>query len=102
HVPPALVDRENMGCSVPIAQWLAGPLRNRAGDLLLSGESEGLRRSTVVRREWDRFLAGDSTNAPGIWAVVMFRAWQNRWLGSQADLGFTTAPPQKKTGRIIV
>jgi hypothetical protein len=33
-----------------------------------------------VRREWDRFLAGDSTNAAGIWAVVMFRAWQDRWL----------------------
>jgi asparagine synthase (glutamine-hydrolysing) len=80
HVPRALVDREKMGFSVPLAQWLAGPLRNWAGDLLLSGETEGLLRSTVVRREWDRFLGGDSTNAAGIWAVVMFRAWQNHWL----------------------
>jgi asparagine synthase (glutamine-hydrolysing) len=80
HVPRALVDREKMGFSVPLAQWLAGPLRNWAGDLLLSGETEGLLRSMVVRREWDQFLAGDSTNAAGIWAVVMFRAWQNHWL----------------------
>jgi asparagine synthase (glutamine-hydrolysing) len=82
HVPRALVDREKMGFSVPLAQWLAGPLRSWAGDLLLVGESEGMLRGTVVRREWDRFLAGDSSNAAGLWAVVMFRAWQERWLNS--------------------
>jgi len=100
HVPPALVDREKMGFSVPLTGWLAGPLRNWAGDLLLSGDSEGLLRSSVVRREWDRFLAGDSTNAAGIWAVVMFRAWQNRWLASSRE-GVTEFPaPYAKTGRI--
>ena len=83
HVPPSLVDREKMGFSVPLAKWLSGPLRNWAGDLLLSRESEEVLRSVPVRREWDRFLAGDSTNAAGIWAVVMFRAWQNRWLTSE-------------------
>jgi asparagine synthase (glutamine-hydrolysing) len=85
HVPRTMVDREKMGFSVPLAQWLAGPLRNWAGDLLLSGETEGLLRSMVVRREWDRFLAGDSTNCAGLWAVVMFRAWQNQWLPATRD-----------------
>jgi asparagine synthase (glutamine-hydrolysing) len=79
HVPPALVDREKMGFSVPLAQWLIGPLRNWAGDLLLSGENDGILKATVVRREWDRFVAGDSSNAAGLWALVMFRAWQCRW-----------------------
>jgi asparagine synthase (glutamine-hydrolysing) len=90
HVPPALVDREKMGFSVPLAQWLAGPLRNWAGDLLLSGEDDETLRSTVVRREWDRFIAGDSTNSAGLWALVMFRGWQQRWL---ADVGFARASP---------
>jgi len=80
HVPPALVDREKMGFSVPLAEWLAGPLRNWAGDLLLSLEKDGILRDTVVRREWDRFIAGESTNAAGLWALVMFRAWESRWL----------------------
>jgi asparagine synthase (glutamine-hydrolysing) len=80
HVPRALVDREKMGFSVPLAQWLAGPLRNWAGDLLLSDDPDGFLRSTVVRREWDRFLAGNSASAAGIWAVVMLRSWQDRWL----------------------
>jgi asparagine synthase (glutamine-hydrolysing) len=82
HVPRAMVDREKMGFSVPLAQWLAGPLRQWAGDLLLSSDSEGLLHSTTVQRQWDRFLAGDSTNCAGIWAVVMFRAWQDQWLES--------------------
>jgi asparagine synthase (glutamine-hydrolysing) len=80
HVPRALVDREKMGFSVPLAQWLSGPLRNWAGDLLHSDQTEGFLRSSVVHTEWDRFLAGDSSNAAGIWAVVMFRAWQDRWM----------------------
>jgi asparagine synthase (glutamine-hydrolysing) len=85
HVPRVLVDREKMGFSVPLAKWLSGPLRNWAGDLLLSHESGEFLQTMPVSREWDRFLAGDSTNAAGIWAVVMFRAWQNRWLISDAD-----------------
>ena len=80
HVPQALVDREKMGFSVPLTQWLAGPLRSWAGDLLISGEENGILRRAVVRREWDRFLAGDSTSAAGLWALVMFKAWESRWL----------------------
>ena len=82
HVPRALVDREKMGFSVPLAQWLAGPLRNWAGDLLLFGEQDDILRSTVVRREWDRFIAGDSSRSAGLWALVMFKAWQNRWVAA--------------------
>ena len=102
HVPRALVDREKMGFSVPLAQWLAGPLRNWAGDLLLSGETDGLLRSVVIRREWDRFLAGDSTDAAGIWAVVMFRAWLDRWLLSARDRAAVPNPGHEKTGRLNV
>ena len=28
HVPRSLVDREKMGFSVPLAKWLAGPLKS--------------------------------------------------------------------------
>ena len=80
HVPRAMVDREKMGFSVPLAKWLSGPLRDWAGDLLVSGDTGGLLLNAGVRKEWDRFLAGDSTNAAGIWALVMFRCWQSRWL----------------------
>jgi asparagine synthase (glutamine-hydrolysing) len=82
HVPAPLVDREKMGFSVPLTAWLAGPLKNWAGDLLLSSPQDEILNSPVVQRKWDQFLAGDSTNAAGIWALVMFRAWQRQWLGA--------------------
>jgi asparagine synthase (glutamine-hydrolysing) len=102
YVPHSLVDREKMGFSVPLEQWLAGPLRNWAGDLLLSSETEGILRSTVVRREWDRFLAGDSANSAGIWALVMFRSWSDRWLRSAPDRIAEPALAHEKTGRLNV
>jgi asparagine synthase (glutamine-hydrolysing) len=93
HVPRALVDREKMGFSVPLAQWLAGPLRNWAGDLLLSGERDEILRSTAVRREWDRFIAGNSSSSAGLWALVMFKAWQNRWLAAVPEYSPRTPVP---------
>lgn len=100
HVPSALVDREKMGFSVPLAQWLAGPLRNWAGDLLLSDRTDGILQGSVVRNKWDRFLAGDSGNAAGIWALVMFRAWQDRWLTPASEPRLEPAFVQEKTGRL--
>jgi asparagine synthase (glutamine-hydrolysing) len=92
HVPPALVDREKMGFSVPLAQWLAGPLRNWAGDLLLSGEKNEILRDEIVRRKWDRFIAGDSSSSAGLWALIMFKAWQNRWLAAVPDYSRPPVP----------
>jgi asparagine synthase (glutamine-hydrolysing) len=79
HVPAVLVDREKMGFSVPLARWLSGPLKDWAGDLLLSGDDNPFLRRAVIRKQWDRFLAGHGSNAPGVWALVMFQAWQDRW-----------------------
>ena len=86
HVPAALVDREKMGFSIPLAKWLSGPLRSWAGDLLVSHDSGEFLRRLPVQREWDRFLAGNSSNSAGLWAVVMFRAWQDRWLAADTQL----------------
>src|SRR6185436_19909259 len=100
HVPRSLVDREKMGFSVPLAKWLAGPLRSWAGDLLLSASGDDMLRNDVLKREWDRFLTGDSSIAPGIWAVVMFRAWQMRWLTTPHAGGIERSLPHAKTGRL--
>jgi asparagine synthase (glutamine-hydrolysing) len=80
HVPAALVDREKMGFSVPLARWLVGPLKDWAGDLLISGDDNPFLRRAVIRKQWDRFLAGQVSDAAGVWALVMFQAWQNRWV----------------------
>jgi asparagine synthase (glutamine-hydrolysing) len=81
RVPRALVERPKMGFSVPIDQWLRGPLRSWAGDVL---SGDGLRRSGLlepepIARGWKELLEGRRASGPGLWAVVMFEAWRTRW-----------------------
>ena len=81
HVPPALVEREKMGFSVPIAQWLRGPLREWAEDLLepRAMQADGLLDVHAARRAWTELLGGHDSRALGVWALVHFLSWQRRW-----------------------
>lgn len=80
HVPPALVDREKMGFSVPIAQWLKGPLRGWSEDML-SGP-DALLDTHAVRSEWNRFLGGEEDLGMGLWAILVYRAWSRVMMGT--------------------
>ena len=83
RVPRALVDRGKMGFSVPIDRWLRGPLRHWAEALL---SDSALRRSGVIepavaRARWEGFLRHDGrVSGMGIWALLNFQAWQQRWI----------------------
>lgn len=82
HVPPALVDRPKRGFSVPLAQWLRGPLRGWADDLLSPtalAKNEFLDKERVGRL-WRRHLSGAESNPTGLWNMLMFSAWSERWL----------------------
>jgi asparagine synthase (glutamine-hydrolysing) len=82
YVPPAWMDRPKRGFSVPLAEWLRGPLRGWASDLLSPQRmrAEGLLDAAAVERLWQRHLAGTENNATGLWNVLMIRAWSERWL----------------------
>ncbi len=77
-----LVDRPKVGFSVPIGSWLRGPLRSWAEDILSSRSSEGGQFLDLAgtRPSWDRLKNGDDEPALAVWAVLMFQAWQQRWL----------------------
>ena len=67
YLPDALVDREKQGFGLPLAQWLRGPLREWAEDLLPSH----------ARGMWQQHMAGVNHEAL-LWKVLMFEAWRNR------------------------
>ena len=82
YMPPSLVDRPKRGFSVPVGQWLAGPLRGWAEDLLSPARlaSEGLLDVGGVRDLWHRHLSKREQNATALWNILMLRAWSEHWL----------------------
>ena len=85
HVPRKLVERPKMGFGVPLAQWLRGPLRHWAEDLLdplhLGG---GLLDTRAVRQLWLDHVDGNRNWAYALWTILMFEAWRRRWAAQQA------------------
>ncbi len=81
HVPRALVERPKMGFAVPLADWLRGPLRPWAEDLLAEPRlrQAGFFEATVVRGAWAEHLGGRRDHAIPLWGVLMFEAWRQRW-----------------------
>ncbi|HEX4145215.1 MAG TPA: asparagine synthase (glutamine-hydrolyzing) [Pirellulales bacterium] len=77
HVPPALTERPKMGFSVPIGQWLRGPLRAWASDLLEPRQlsASGLFDTAEVQRIWQQHLGGRRDRQRELWKVLMFQAW---------------------------
>lgn len=79
-VPTALVDRPKMGFSVPIGEWLRGPLRTWAEDLLFSrNASDEFLNDRVIRSIWRDHQSGHWNYEEHLWRVLMFRMWQLRY-----------------------
>lgn len=77
HVPRALIERPKAGFGIPVNQWLRGPLREWAEDLLDESRLEcgGLLAVGPIRQKWRQHMAGTHDWTPGLWAVLMFEAW---------------------------
>ena len=83
HVPRRLFERPKMGFMFPIDEWLRGPLRAWAEDLLNPArmEAEGYLRSAPIQEMWRQHLCRESSWHYRLWCVLMFQAWKQRWAG---------------------
>lgn len=77
YVPPAVHEHKKQGFAVPVGEWLRGPLRGWAEDLLAPQrvQGEGFLRADVVQRMWQEHLTGGINWGAQLWNVLMFQAW---------------------------
>jgi len=78
YVPRPLIDRPKQGFAVPIAEWLRGPLRDWADDLLSPDalRHDGIFRAEPVLKTWKEHRDGTRNWAPSLWHLLMFQAWR--------------------------
>lgn len=77
EAPRSLFERPKAGFAVPVGEWIKGPLRPWAEELLDPSKmaSEGWFNTQVVQRRWRDHLSGRRESTPAIWAILMFQAW---------------------------
>jgi asparagine synthase (glutamine-hydrolysing) len=77
YVPPELIDRPKKGFALPIAEWLRGPLREWAEELLRESRlrDDGYFHPKIVRQIWVDHLSGQRDLRHHVWALLMFQAW---------------------------
>jgi asparagine synthase (glutamine-hydrolysing) len=77
HVPRAMIERPKMGFGIPLHDWLLGPLRPWAEELLdeVRLRREGYFYTEPIRQKWAEHLSGQRNWAPHLWCVLMFQAW---------------------------
>lgn len=77
YVPAKLMQRPKMGFSIPIDDWLRGPLREWA-EALLSADclaQHGLLNAGPIRTKWREHLSGTQNWQDLLWVVLVFQDW---------------------------
>lgn len=76
-VPRGLVERPKKGFGIPVGEWIKGPLRSWAEDLLdpQTMRGQGFFETDIVQRRWRDHLEGRRESTAAIWAILMFQSW---------------------------
>jgi asparagine synthase (glutamine-hydrolysing) len=81
HVPQNLVDRPKTGFGIPIDDWLRGPLKSWASDLLSPARlrAQDLFNASRVAARMAEHMSGRHNHGYWLWNVLMAQAWHDEW-----------------------
>ena len=77
YLPANIYSRPKSGFSVPISDWLRGPLKEWADNLINPERirKEGYFDSQILDKRWKEHLSGNKNWSSFIWSVLMFQLW---------------------------
>lgn len=81
YAPQELIERPKMGFGLPIGNWLKGPLKEWAQELLDEKRlrQDGFFQYESVGRIWSEHLSGKRDWQSRLWVILMFQAWREKW-----------------------
>jgi asparagine synthase (glutamine-hydrolysing) len=81
HVPQHLVDRPKTGFGIPIDEWLRGPLKSWASDLLSPERlrAQNLFNASRVTARMAEHMSGRHNHGYWLWNVLMAQSWHDEW-----------------------
>jgi|AntRauTorckE6833_2_1112554.scaffolds.fasta_scaffold01276_2 asparagine synthase (glutamine-hydrolysing) len=82
YVPPKLLDRPKMGFRTPVEEWIKGPLKNWATDLLSDQElsKHGFLNNEFIHHAMKQHIENDKDFTSVLWNALMFQSWYNCWM----------------------
>ncbi len=87
--PRQLFDRPKAGFGVPVGDWIRGPMRGWAENLLEPNQlrAEGMLDADAIGRRWQEHVSGRRDWIHSLWPILMFQAWSEaqRQVSSGAD-----------------
>ncbi|MDH3691769.1 MAG: asparagine synthase (glutamine-hydrolyzing), partial [Gammaproteobacteria bacterium] len=77
RVPRSLIERPKSGFAVPLAEWLGGPLREWARDLVSPDliRSQNLLEPNAVRQLVSEHYSGATDHKYRLWNILVFQSW---------------------------
>lgn len=86
RLPTEVFDRPKKGFGIPINDWLRGPLKDRANQLLSAERLGGIDGvdPKVVARYWNEHQSGRRNWGARLWTVLVYAQWHERWAPANA------------------
>jgi len=81
-LPEEIINRNKMGFSIPVGEWMRNELREMAEDTLFKNslDSNIFFDTKYVRQLWKQHLSGMSDFTEPLWVLISFKLWAEKFL----------------------
>ena len=81
YVPKEYFSRGKQGFSLPLNEWLKGPLKNWVEEIIFSEEikKEGYLSYKQLQNAWSQHCHGNQDNTKILWTIISWQLWKKKW-----------------------